>query len=710
MRRVGSLLCAVAVAAALILVVTPPASSSGIVTTDTVLREQLAAASPTTRLLVYGRSTDISTAVDAFERSGITLVDRFDRIGVAVGAATPAAIARITALNVDVALGGDPGLRWFLDSSHESTRVPLADATFSGVDGPFDGTGVSIAVIDGGVDGNHPMFVRDGVSKVVRNLEMACTAPLNCTFPTFGDNLWIDSPVNDTDDVAGHGTHVAGIAAGYPVEVDGVTYQGAAPDAKIVGLSVATAGSVYYGALAAQYWVLQHHAAPCGADASPVECPPIKTVNNSYGPMCSVSDCTFTETTQVAMQRALVAEGVTMVWAAGNDGGSGSDDLVNPPAKDPTPGVIGVASYYDGDTGTRDGVVSSFSSRGLTTDSTTWPDLSAPGENIVSACQLHQSDCLLGMESPGYSSLSGTSMAAPHVAGYIARLLEADPTLSPEAVELALENTAYRFAAGAPYGTDARNPATPSSYDKGHGLVDVAAALASVLGATPPPGGDGGGGGACSATAPQINDLADDATGLLLNSTPLPSDPKSDILTGRIAYDGVAKTLTFSVRVADLRASDEAPNLGLGETFDFDFVHGGKPFYIRVSHQYPNPPVFALRMAAGAQAGATDTTVTDSGVTGTWDAGEASTWSATLPANVFTTRALGVPNFGYGSTIGTEGLGISSYRIHGALLTGVDQATGSCAYTAVAPTSDPDPDPTPTKPGKGVGRGKNPNK
>ena len=54
------------------------------------------------------------------------------------------------------------------------------------------------------------------------------------------------------------------------------------------------------------------------------------------------------------MQRALVDEGITVVWAAGNDGGDGSSNEVNPPSQDPTLGVLSVANYDDAGAGSRD--------------------------------------------------------------------------------------------------------------------------------------------------------------------------------------------------------------------------------------------------------------------------------------------------------------------------------------------------------------------
>jgi serine protease AprX len=176
------------------------------------------------------------------------------------------------------------------------------------------------------------------------------------------------------------------------------------------------------------------------------------------------------------------------VWANGNDGGDGSANLSNPPGQDPTPGVISVASYNDQDTGTRDGTVSGYSSRGLASDSATWPDISAPGENITSSCRLYLPICATGLKpqnGPGlldvgtFNTISGTSMAAPHITGIVAQLFQANPDATAAQVEAALKSTAYKYTNGAPY---SQVGAYTSSHDKGTGLVDVVAAAGSVAG------------------------------------------------------------------------------------------------------------------------------------------------------------------------------------------------------------------------------------
>ena len=145
-----------------------------------------------------------------------------------------------------------------------------------------------------------------------------------------------------------------------------------------------------------------------------------------------------------------------------------------------------MASYYDQDTGTRDGVVSDYSSRGLSSDASTWPDISAPGENITSSCRLYLAICATGLDprnGPGaldlgtFNTISGTSMAAPHIAGIVAQLFQAKPSATPADIERALKVSAHKFTDGA--GLPVRSLGT-TSYDKGYGLVDVVAAVAAL--------------------------------------------------------------------------------------------------------------------------------------------------------------------------------------------------------------------------------------
>jgi subtilisin family serine protease len=450
-----------------------------------VLARQLSTLSGATTLMVHG--IDIAAARAAVVATGMRTVTEFERIGVVVASGTAGQIEAARTRPGVTYLEGNTPIAFTQETSNTATRGAEAVQTLSGANGQaLDGSGVSVAVIDSGVDPTHPYFRNeDGSSAVVANLKSVCldesTTSTDCVVEVPG--------VVDTDTVSGggHGTHVNGIVAGRPTDLaDGGTLSGAAPGAGLVSISTG-AVLLIVGADSALNWVLENHAAPCGPGVSKTTCPPIKVTNNSYGPTGGGSFDPQSAT--VKLQRALAAQGVVTVWAAGNDGGDGSRSLTNPPGQDPTGGIISVASYNDQNTGTRDGTVSDYSSRGARGDFATWPDISAPGENITSSCRLYLPICSTGLDpvnGPGpldigtFNTISGTSMAAPHIAGIVAQMFQANPAATPAQVEDALKATAHRYADGAAYTTVG---GFTTSFDKGTGLVDVVAA-ATKLGAT----------------------------------------------------------------------------------------------------------------------------------------------------------------------------------------------------------------------------------
>ena len=445
------------------------------------LAGQLSGLTGRTTVLVHG--TSITAARQAVSAAGMRKSGEFTGIDVVIANASKSQIQAVrTAPGVTYVEGGAQPIDFFQETSNTATRGAEAAATLTGADGaPLTGAGVSVAVIDSGVDPTHPYFKQaDGSSAVVANLKALCE-PLTETCSVQRLPASVDT---DTLSVGGHGTHVSGIVAGRPTTLsDGGTLQGAAPGARLVSISTG-AGIVILGADSALNWVLENHAAPCGAGVPASTCPPIKVTNNSYGP--TGGGAFDPESATVKLQRALAAEGVVTVWAAGNDGGDGSTSLTNPPGQDPTGGILSVASYYDQDTGTRSGVVSDYSSRGLSTDASTWPDISAPGENITSSCRLYLAICSTGLDfrnGPGlldigtFNTISGTSMAAPHIAGIVAQLFQARPDATPADIERALKVSAHKFTDGAGYQA---GPLGTTSYDKGYGLVDVVAAVAAL--------------------------------------------------------------------------------------------------------------------------------------------------------------------------------------------------------------------------------------
>ncbi|WP_296138029.1 S8 family serine peptidase [uncultured Tessaracoccus sp.] len=116
---------------------------------------------------------------------------------------------------------------------------------------------------------------------------------------------------------------------------------------------------------------------------------------------------------------------------------------------------------FDNPTG---GLQSDFSSYGLAADLTLTPDVSAPGGSIHSTYPL---------EKGGYATLGGTSMAAPHVAGAAALLLEARPGLAPADVRTALQNTADPFVWSGEPGGGTLEPV----HRQGAGMIDIPQAV-----------------------------------------------------------------------------------------------------------------------------------------------------------------------------------------------------------------------------------------
>jgi serine protease AprX len=473
-----------ALAAVLTLPVTaaPSQASTQPARVQDFLAGQLGKLGPLGKATVLVHGTDLAAARRAVGASGLTTSTTFDKIGVVVARGTKTQIELARTQPGVTYLEGNQPIAFTAETSNQATRGDEALNTLTGADGTWlSGKGVSVGLIDSGVDPTHPYLTeQDGSSVVVSNNKVLCD-PFEAACQVVDVPNSVDT---DTLSVGGHGTHVAGIIAGRPTTLaDGTSQHGAAPGAKLVSLSTGAA-LVIVGADSALNWVLEHHDAPCGAGVSTAECPPIKVTNNSYGPTGGGE--LDPQSATVKLQRALAAEGVATVWANGNDGGDGSEDLSNPPGQDPTGGVISVASYNDLGTGTRDGEVSDFSSRGKAGQPSSYPDISAPGDLITSSCRPYLVICSTGLDpqnGPGatdigtFNTISGTSMAAPHIAGIVAQLFQRAPSATPAQVEDAIKSTAHKYTFGAAYEPA---PLGTTSYDKGYGLVDVVAAAQSL--------------------------------------------------------------------------------------------------------------------------------------------------------------------------------------------------------------------------------------
>ena len=244
-------------------------------------------------MFVHGRN--IGSLSEIVRRHGARTLDVFGKVSVVAAVATPAQIVRLADAPSVTYIEANRRIEFGLDTAGVATRANEARAGFvaekdaaalraNGV----DGSGVSVAILDTGLDGRHPMFMQGGRSKVVRNLKLVCAidSSLTCSGDLVAsDPIWIDmtKTTNDSDTATagGHGTHVAGIAGGVDVTTaSGARLRGVAPGAKLVGLGIGAANNIY-GAASGLNWVLEHHAAPCGSPVTLEGCPPIKVVNDS---------------------------------------------------------------------------------------------------------------------------------------------------------------------------------------------------------------------------------------------------------------------------------------------------------------------------------------------------------------------------------------------------------------------------------------------
>jgi subtilisin family serine protease len=320
------------------------------------------------------------------------------------------------------------------------------------------GNGISVAVLDSGTAGH---------------LDLASSVVVS----TVSDS---GSGTSAADDGYGHGTHVAGIAAG-----DGkaskqfdLNYSGIAPNADLITVKVLdnTGHGQVSWVLAGIDWVLANQASKN-----------IRVVNMSLG-MPAIESYMTDPLCQAT--KALHDAGIVTVVAAGNYGVSPSGETAYGSITSPgnSPWVITVGAVNDQGTPERsDDTVASYSSRGPTRsfdaatglyDHLPKPDVMATGNHIVAP---EAADNWIVTNYPefnledvstakSYMFLNGTSMATPVVSGVAALMLEANPALTPSLVKAILMYTAQIIP-------DAH------VYDQGSGQVNAEGAvrLASAL-------------------------------------------------------------------------------------------------------------------------------------------------------------------------------------------------------------------------------------
>jgi subtilisin family serine protease len=369
----------------------------------------------------------------------------------------------------------------FCNQSISTVKADAARNAFGAL-----GQGIVWAVVDTGVDSSHPHFTKH------KNLDLA--APLqHRDFTGLGNASEENLATTAKRDVAGHGTHVAGIIAGQftatnnqniiatvrrrnemgKVSTDEIhdipAVSGMAPQCKILSLKVLDDNGE---GLASNLIAALEYVQELNGNGRRLR---VHGVNMSVGYDFEPNWFACGQSPLCVEVDRLVRSGVVVVVAAGNTGygynqpeakgpvAAGLDLTINDPGNAEL--AITVGSTH------RDSPhiygVSYFSSKGPTGDGRLKPDLVAPGEKIIS-CRSGDMANAQTRNAAEYREDSGTSMAAPHVSGVIAAFLSIRREFigRPEAVKDIFLNTA----------TDLRR----AVYFQGRGLVDLMRAIQSV--------------------------------------------------------------------------------------------------------------------------------------------------------------------------------------------------------------------------------------
>ncbi|MEZ4281698.1 MAG: S8 family serine peptidase [Myxococcota bacterium] len=342
-----------------------------------------------------------------------------------------------------------------IDGVHHSSlleSVPQIGADVAH-DASYDGDGFAVAIIDTGVDTDHPMFASRLIEEACFSRDHDCP---NGASQMLGEGAAIPCAVSGCD----HGTHVAGIALG---DAESGPLVGVAPHAALIAINVFSDIDGEPGAYTSDILAAMQHVLALSAFYE------IAAINLSLGGSAysSHQSCNQASPSQLSAVGQLRNAGIATVAASGNE--SFTNAIASPGCLS---NVISVGSVGGSD------IVSSFS------NTAEFLTLLAPGESILSAAV-----------GGGTRNGGGTSMATPHVAGAIAAMREAMPGASVDEIENAL------VLAGEPI-VDGRNGFTIPrvQLDAAITLLEAAGPPAGGGGAAPGAGAGGGGDGGGSAS------------------------------------------------------------------------------------------------------------------------------------------------------------------------------------------------------------------
>ncbi len=326
----------------------------------------------------------------------------------------------------------------------------------------FTGQGVVIGGQDTGYDWDHPALINqyrgwNGISADHNYNWHDAIAADNATCPG-------NSPEPCDDFGSSHGTHTMGTmvgnnlaptAEGWPHAATNAV--GVAPGAQWIGCRNMDNGDGTPATYTDCYeWFVAPY--PLGGDpmtdGDPSKAPHV--INNSWG--CPPSEGCAPATLEAVVNNVRAA-GIVTVHSAGNSGPA-CNTVQNPASTYPASFTVGATDSSDN--------IAGFSSRGPSTfDGGLKPDIAAPGLGIRST-----------VRNGAYASNSGTSMAGPHVAGLVALLISANPSLAGnvDEIETILQSTAVPLTTSQGCGGD--GPTDVPNHVYGYGRID---ALAPIL-------------------------------------------------------------------------------------------------------------------------------------------------------------------------------------------------------------------------------------
>ena len=427
------------------------------------------------------------------EQMGLNVVDVIESVdAVLLGMLNTSIVGELAALDDVVMVERYGEIHLYGDIQTPAVKARNSTLYPGAWDLGVSGDGVVIAMVDTGVDNEHP-----GLSeKFVAGYDAVCFVHTDPTCVLAGGR--VEDGSYDPDDGNQHGTACMGMAAATGIDSNGeqTDFYGAAPDAALVDVRIGTdAGAgpfenyllsqeFYESAMNGLQWIIDHKDdAWAGAEESEYG---IDIISLSWGITShEAGGSDGSDMHSRILDEAMIA-GVVVSVAAGNDGpdndglsGMGSSDL-----------SVTVGATDDINTIDReDDTIAGYSSRGPRRDNADGnplnelkPEVTAPGTNIIQAeACVTSGTCnnFLGGDASdnGYTGRgSGTSYATPAVSGVMAMMIEANPDISPAEIKEILKLTAERR--GGPSAPDV-DPFW--NRDFGFGMVDAYAAVSMAF-------------------------------------------------------------------------------------------------------------------------------------------------------------------------------------------------------------------------------------